>query len=123
MSDPLERVRSLCFALPGVTEKLSHGEPTFFTNKRVFAMFANNHHNDGHIAVWLAAAAGEQAALIDLDPRKYFRPPYVGVKGWIGVALSEVSDEELATHLTHAWQLLQKKSGSRGANPEKGHKQ
>jgi hypothetical protein len=50
---PLERVRRICLALPGTSERLSHGEPTFFVQKKVFVMFANNHHNDGHIAVWL----------------------------------------------------------------------
>ena len=49
----LRRVRRICAAMPGMTEKLSHGEPTFFVRKKVFAMFANNHHNDGHIAVWI----------------------------------------------------------------------
>jgi len=56
----LERVRRICFALSETTERLSHGEPTFFVRKRVFAMFANNHHNDGRIAVWLPASPGMQ---------------------------------------------------------------
>ena len=51
----IERVRRICATLPGTTEKLSHGEPTFFAGKKVYAMFANNHHNDGRIAVWIPA--------------------------------------------------------------------
>ena len=56
----LRRVRQICAAMPESIEKLSHGEPTFFVRKKVFVMFANNHHNDGHIAVWIPALPGDQ---------------------------------------------------------------
>lgn len=102
----VSRVRRICNGFPGVSEKLSHGEPTFFVGKRVFTMFANNHHNDGHIAVWLPASPGHQSALIYSAPKKFFRPPYVGVKGWIGIELAQVDDEELAGHILRAWQLI-----------------
>ena len=105
----LDRVRRICGTLPGTTEKLSHGEPTFFVRKRVFAMFDNNHHKDGHIAVWIPAAPGEQAMLVNTFPEKYFKPPYVGVKGWVGVELDQVSDDELSTHLCDAWKLIAEK--------------
>lgn len=101
------RVRAICLAFPGATEKLSHGEPTFFTaKKRGFAMLSNNHHDDGHVAVWLPAAPGEQEALLQQDPAKFYRPPYVGVKGWVGVNLDQVDDEELGALLTEAWRLI-----------------
>jgi hypothetical protein len=102
----LGRVRRICLALTGVTEKLSHGAPTYFVNKRTFAMFVDNHHGDGNIAVWVAAAPGDQAELIHTSPEKYFRPPYVGVKGWVGIELSLVDDDELGFHLTEAWRLI-----------------
>jgi hypothetical protein len=102
----LRRVRRICFTLPGTLEKLSHGEPTFFVGKKVFTMFANNHHNDGHIAVWIPAAPGVQEMLISTSPEKFFKPPYVGVRGWIGVELDQVSDEELAYHIREAWRLI-----------------
>jgi hypothetical protein len=102
----LQRVRRICMALPETVEKLSHGEPTFFVRKRVFAMCSNNHHNDGHIAVVLPAAIGVQAALIEGSPEKFYRPPYVGVRGWIGVELERVDDKELALHIHEAWRLI-----------------
>jgi hypothetical protein len=102
----LERVRRICMALPETVEKLSHGEPTFFVRKKVFAMCSNNHHNDGHIAVTLPAAIGVQAALVEANPEKFYRPPYVGVRGWIGVELDQVDDEELALHVQEAWRLI-----------------
>jgi hypothetical protein len=102
----LQRVRRICTALPESTEKLSHGEPTFFVRKKVFCMFANNHHNDGHIAVWLPAPFGIQEMLIAASPEKYFKPPYVGVRGWVGVELTRVSDEELDFHLRQAWRQI-----------------
>ena len=102
----IERVRRICLALPETMEKLSHGEPTFFVRKKVFAMFSNNHHNDGHIAVTLPAAIGIQAMLIESNPEKFYRPPYVGVRGWIGVELDRVTDEELTLHVHEAWRLI-----------------
>ena len=108
----LARVRRICRSIPGTIEKLSHGEPTFFTPKRVFAMFANNHHGDGHVAVWLPAGAGMQAALIEEASETYFRPPYVGVSGWIGVELSKVDDEQLGALIREAFRLIDVKSTS-----------
>lgn len=102
----LERVRQVCLALPETSERLSHGEPTFFLHKKVFAMFADNHHDDGHIAVWLPAPAGFQSALIEAQPEIYFKPPYVGGRGWIGIELDRISDEDLRFHIQTAWELV-----------------
>lgn len=104
--DQVARVRRLCLALPGTSERLSHGEPTFFVGKKVFAMFANNHHNDGRIAVWLPVPAGAQSMLLAADEQKFFKPPYVGVRGWVGIVLAQVDDAELAHHLETAWRLI-----------------
>lgn len=102
----VERVRRLCAALPETWEKLSHGEPTFFVGKRVFAMCSINHHNDGHVAVTVPAAIGIQAALIESNPKKFYKPPYVGPAGWVGIELPHVKDKELAFHLREAWKLI-----------------
>ena len=102
----IQRVRRICLALPGTWEKISHGEPTWFAGKKVFAMFSNNHHNDGHIAVVLPAPIGVQQALIEASPRKYYKPPYVGGAGWVGVDLPCVRDKELTLHIKEAWRLI-----------------
>jgi hypothetical protein len=102
----LRRIRRICANLPETTEKLSHGEPTFFVRKKVYAMFDNNHHGDGHIAVWIPAAPGHQEMLVSTFPAKYFRPPYVGVRGWVGIELPAIDDDELASHLREAWRLV-----------------
>ncbi len=83
--NPLDRVRALCLAYPETEERISHGEPTWFVKGKVFVMFANNHHNDGRIAIWCAAAPGAQDALTTSDATHYFVPPYVGYRGWLGV--------------------------------------
>lgn len=107
MSQPqIERVRRLCVAFPETEERLSHGESTFFVRQRVFAMMAINHHNDGRIAVWLSAPPGIQAILMHTAPQKYFKPPFVGVRGWIGVNLEIAGDDELEFHLGEAWRLV-----------------
>src|SRR3954451_20476833 len=102
----LERVRRICLGLPDTTEKLSHGEPTFFVRKKVFAMFSNNHHNDGHVAVLVPAAIGIQAMLIASAPETFYRPAYVGVHGWVGIELSRMTDHELTLHIKEAWKLI-----------------
>ena len=109
----IARLRRICAALPGVTEKISHGEPTFFNKKGVFAMFSNNHHHDGHVAVWLPAPPGLQAALIEEAPQTYYCPPYVGKAGWVGIELDRIGDEPLAAHVEQAWKLIAAKPGRR----------
>lgn len=109
-NEHLRRVRRICAAMPESTEKLSHGEPTFFVRKKVFAMFSNNHHNDGHIAVLIPAAPGHQEMLIATSRETYFRPKYVGGAGWVGIELDQIGEEELACHLRDAWELIVAKS-------------
>jgi len=110
----LARVRRFCMSIPGTSEKISHGEPTFFTPKRVFAMFADNHHGDGRVAVWLPAPPGVQTALIEEVPETYFRPPYVGVSGWVGVQLSKLDDEQLGALIREAFHFVDLKSTPSG---------
>jgi hypothetical protein len=104
--EQLLRVRRICATLPETTEKLTHGEPTFFIRNKVYVMFANNHHNDGHIAIWLPVPSGAQEALVRTWPSTFFVPPYVGVKGWVGIELDQVGDEDLADHIAQAWRLI-----------------
>jgi hypothetical protein len=85
--DVLERVRGLCLGLPEVTERLSHGEPTWFVRgKKTFVMYAEQHHDD-RVGFWCAAPEGAQESLVEADPEHFFRPPYVGHRGWLGVYL------------------------------------
>lgn len=94
----LGRVRELCLALPEVSERLSHGAPTFFVRgKRAFLMVLNDHHGDGRYAIWCAAEPGTQALLVEADPERFFVPPYVGHRGWLGFRLDRGLDwNELA---------------------------
>lgn len=69
-------------------------------------MFANNHHSDGHIAVWLPVPSGLQTTLIDNAPDIFFKPPYVGVRGWVGIDLDQISDKALTYHIQVAWELI-----------------
>jgi hypothetical protein len=94
----LARLREICLVLPETSERLSHGAPTFFVRgKRAFLMVLTNHHGDGRFAIWCAAPAGMQQLLVDADPDKFFVPPYVGHRGWLGVRLDRGADwDELA---------------------------
>jgi len=94
----LVRIREICLALPATSERLSHGAPTFFVReKRAFVMVLSNHHGDGRFAIWCAAPDGMQRLLVDSDPERFFVPPYVGHRGWLGVRLDRRLDwDELA---------------------------
>ena len=103
----IERVREVCLALAGATERLSHGSPTFFAGKRSFVMFMDNHHRDGRLALWCAAAAGVQEALVAADPERYFVPPYVGHRGWVGVRLDRaLSEDEVREACEEAYRVV-----------------
>lgn len=104
----LDRVRRLCATLPSVWEKISHGTPTFFVekDKGVFAMFADNHHQDGHLALWVPVKEGLQSLLIEDAPATYYKPPYVGSSGWVGIELDQIRDDALQEHLREAWQIV-----------------
>jgi len=89
----LERIRRICLGLPETSERLSHGAPTFFVrDKRAFVMVLTNHHGDGRFAIWCAAPDGLQAMLVEADPERFFVPPYVGHRGWLGVRLDRALD-------------------------------
>ena len=94
----LARSREICLALPETSERLSHGAPTFFVRgKRAFAMVLSNHHGDGRFAIWCAAPDGMQRLLVESETERFFVPPYVGHRGWLGVRLDRRLDwDELA---------------------------
>jgi hypothetical protein len=106
-ADPLDRLRALCLALPEITERLSHGEPTWFVrDKKTFVMYADHHHDDV-LAFWCAAPPGAQDLLVSGDPERYFRPPYVGHRGWLGVRLdAEVDWEEIGELVLDAYRTV-----------------
>ena len=104
---PLETLRQLCLGLPETTERLSHGEPTWFVRgKKTFVMYADRHHED-RLAFWCAAPPGAQEALIASAPERFFAPPYVGHRGWIGVRLDVPVDwDEIAELVTDAYRMV-----------------
>ena len=101
----LKKVRAVCLALPEVVERPSHGAPTFFIGKgKSFLNFSDNHHADGRLAVVVAAPPGFQAMIIDSKPDAYYRPPYVGGAGWVGVRLDrELAWDEIAGVIEQAY--------------------
>ena len=87
----VQRLRKICLALPGATEKKAWGEPTWRAGK-IFAQMDTHHHGADHLAVWLPARPGVQEALVAEDPERFFRPPYGGASGWIGVRIDRRPD-------------------------------
>ena len=106
---PLPKLRRLCLALPEAHEVEAWGEPTFRVRNKLFAMFAdaNNHHGGGRPAVWCKAAPGNQELMIGLAPERFFKPPYVGPSGWIGIWLDgKVDWAEVADLLRDSYLLV-----------------
>jgi hypothetical protein len=107
--DPLEQVRKICMALPEVTERPSHGAPTWFVQgKKTFVqLWDHGHHGDTFPHLWCAAPAGAQQELVETEPDRFFRPPYVGGPGWIGVRLDvPIEREELEAICEEAYRVV-----------------
>jgi hypothetical protein len=103
----IERLRRICLALPEATEKEAWGEPTWRVKNKLFAQLDDHHHGSPHCSVWLPAPLGLQETLVESDPDRFFRPPYVGHKGWIGVVLDTRPDWKLVAALVEqAWRLI-----------------
>ena len=104
---PLQRLRKICLALPEAVERPFGKHVTFQIRGKNFVMHLDNHHGDGRLAVWCKAAPGEQQLLVDLDPERFFVPPYVGPSGWIGVRLDRRIDWPVLTRLvTDSYRLI-----------------
>jgi predicted DNA-binding protein (MmcQ/YjbR family) len=103
----IARLREICLALPGAFEKEAWGECTFrVTGGSMFAMTDNHHHGAKHIAVWVKAPLEVQEILVGANPKKFFVPPYVGAKGWIGVRLDyKVDWEEVAAIVKDGYEM------------------
>ena len=103
----IERVRAICLSFPEVTEKVSHGAPAFFVRKQFVMLWSNGHHENHFPHLWCAAPIGVQAELVDTEPERFFRPPYVGSRGWLGVRLDRQVDwEELAAVCEDAYRTV-----------------
>ena len=100
----IAKLRAICMALPEVEERNSHGEPAWFVRgKKQFACLADHHHDD-RFGFWCAAPPGAQDVLIRAAPDSFFRPPYVGVRGWLGVRLDVPVDwAQVADIVNDAW--------------------
>ena len=111
--DPLERLRAICLAFPEVTERPSHGAPTWFVrDKKVFAtLWTHGHHQDDFPHLVCAAPPGVQQELVEAEPERFFRPPYVGGRGWIGVRLDvRVDWDEIAQICDEAYRVIAHKT-------------
>jgi len=107
--DAVSRLREICLAFPEVTERLSHGAPSFFVReKKTFVMsFEHGHHDNQFPHLWCAAPEGAQAELIAADPDRFFRPPYVGHRGWLGVRTDRKPDwAEIAELCQDAYRVV-----------------
>jgi hypothetical protein len=105
----LDRLRAICLAFPEVTERLSHGAPTWFVrDKKGFVTFwEHGHHGDQFPHLWCAAPPGAQQELIAAQPDQFFRPPYVGHRGWVGVRLDRGPDwAEIAEICEDAYRMI-----------------
>jgi predicted DNA-binding protein (MmcQ/YjbR family) len=103
-AQPVDRLRAICLALPEAVEKEAWGDPTFRVREKIFAM---EKRGDGRISVWCKAPAGSQMVLVGADRQRFFVPPYVGHKGWIGMRLDDGPDwGEVARVVRRSYRLI-----------------
>jgi hypothetical protein len=102
--DPRARVAAICGALPEVTAG-GDQHVAFRVRGRTFAWYLEDHHGDGRVALCCKAAPGEQQALVAADPARYYRPAYLGARGWVAVRLDtgDVDWDEVAELALEAW--------------------
>lgn len=115
MDDPVEQLRRIALALPEACERVSHGEPSFFAgsrkSSRQFVAVDDHHHGRAQLTCWCAAAPDAQEELIAGDPEHYFRPPYVGHRGWVGVRIDNEPDwAEVAEIVRDAYRQVASKA-------------
>jgi predicted DNA-binding protein (MmcQ/YjbR family) len=104
---PVQKLRAICLALPEATEKIAWGEPTWRVRGKLFAQLDDHHHGADHLAVWLPAPLGEQEAMIFTDPARFFRPPSVGPRGWVGVRIDRRPNwAQVASLVEQAYRLV-----------------
>lgn len=108
IEDPLEALRRICLALPETSERLSHGEPAWFVREQRLFVTYSDHHHDDRVAFWCAAPPGAQEALVAAEPERFFVPPYVGHRGWLGVRLDagEPDFDEIAELVEDAYRMV-----------------
>lgn len=102
-----DRVRAICLALPEATERLSHGAPAFFAGRQFVMLWPDGHHDETRPHLWCAAPPGAQEELTESAPARFFRPPYVGGRGWVGMWLDQGVDwDEVAEQCREAYRLI-----------------
>ncbi|MGH9138418.1 MAG: MmcQ/YjbR family DNA-binding protein [Acidimicrobiales bacterium] len=104
----LAQLRRICLRLPETSERLSHGSPAFFVGgKTTLAMYLDDHHGDGRLAMWCPAPPGVQGQLVEEEPERFFVPRYVGHRGWLGVRLDrDVDWAEIDGIVADAYRLV-----------------
>ena len=108
----MTRLRDICLGFPEVSERLSHGAPTFFIReKKTLCTVHEDHHGDGRLAIWCPAPSGVQEQMVEAEPERFFRPPYVGRLGWIGLRLDISPDwDEVAGVVDDAYRKVAPKT-------------
>lgn len=106
-ADIEQRVREICLSLPEASERESHGSPAFFASKQFVMLWPHGHHDHEFPHLWCAAPEGAQTGLIESDPARFFLPPYVGHRGWLGVRLDgDVDLDEVETLCVEAYRCV-----------------
>jgi predicted DNA-binding protein (MmcQ/YjbR family) len=114
---PTDVLRKLCLALPEAIEKAMKRGPTYRVRGKIFAM---DRQWTGVATVWCKAPPGSQHVLVGADPLRFFVPPYVGAKGWIGVRLEDDPDwDEVAAIVRRSHRLIatSRSGGRRQSGP------
>jgi hypothetical protein len=103
----LQRLSEICLALPEATREDTGDHASFTVRKKKFAYYLHDHHGDGIVSVCFKASPGEGAFLIDSDEDRFYRPAYIGPRGWVGLRLDlgEVDWAEISKHVTDSYRM------------------
>jgi predicted DNA-binding protein (MmcQ/YjbR family) len=103
----LQRISEICLALPEAVRADMGSHAAFTVRKKTFAYYLHDHHGDGIVSVCFKAAPGEASLLIDTDEELFYRPAYIGPRGWVGLRLDlgDVDWDEVVAHVTRSYLL------------------
>lgn len=103
----LPEIRRICLNFPETEERLNHGMPAFAVKSRTAFVFVQESKKENRASIWFKALPEVQEELVEQDPDRFFRPPYLGPSGWVGLRLDiDLDWEEVAQAAEEAWRLV-----------------
>ena len=104
----LKRLTKIALALPEASRQICGSHAQFLVRKKTFAYFLNDHHGDGIVAVTGKVLPGDNKALAEAQPHRFYLPAYIASKGWVALRLDvgTIDWDEVSELLRDSYALI-----------------